>query len=136
MTIELWALMGFGVIILMTIMIQSMIFTAKFGLSATLGSRDQVNEDAGILLPRLDRAVRNSIEAMVIFAPLILIGAVAETSNSITVTASIVFLAARAVFPLLYAIGAVPFRTMSWSISLFAIMALVFGLVSELGLPF
>jgi uncharacterized MAPEG superfamily protein len=136
MTTELWALLGFTMIVLLTIMAQSMAFSARFGVGATLGSRDKHPGETGLVLPRLERAVRNALEAAALFVPLVLVASAAGISNPITRNAALVFVAARALHPLLYAIGAVPFRTMAWSISFFALFAFAYGLISAAGLRF
>lgn len=132
MAIELLSLLGFTAILLMTIMAQSMAFTARFGLGATLQSRDVVGDESRASL-RLQRATRNSLEAMALFLPLAFVANALSISNTYTVTASLVFLGARAVYPILYAIGAVPFRTMSWSISVFALMVFAYGILTGTG---
>lgn len=133
MTTELWTLLGFSAILLATIMMQSMAFTAKNGMGATLKSRDETPADPGLLEPRLARAARNGMEAMVIYAPLVLVAHVAGVSNNLTVLGAIIFLIARALHPVLYALGAVPFRTMSWSISIGGLAIFAYGFLSGAG---
>ncbi len=131
MTFELMTLLGFAVILLMTIMIQSMLFTMQNGLAATLGSRDELSANGGRIEPRLQRAVRNSVEAMAIYAPLVLVAHALGVSNQLTTIGAGMFIVGRTLFPILYAFGAVPFRTISWSISIFGIMVFGFGLYSQ-----
>ncbi len=82
---------------------------------------------------RLDRNVRNQVEGLAFFAPLVLIASVADISTGLTQAAAIIVVIARALYVPAYAFDLNPFRTMFWMGSFFGSGAFAFGIISAVG---
>ncbi|MEM8837586.1 MAG: MAPEG family protein [Pseudomonadota bacterium] len=133
MTVELWALFGVIVVFWLSIFLQQVQMDRAGGTKYALSNRDQGHafEGATDLTGRLTRNVRNHLEGLALFAPLVLIAAVSGTSNVWTQGAALLFLLTRALHFLFYASGITPFRSFAWGIGFFlAIGAFIYGLVS------
>lgn len=130
LTTELWVLFGTVVITLVSILAQSLYVDIVAGVKYTLSSRDTVPDNFGPLKGRLDRTVSNHVEAMVMFAPLVLLAASAGISNGWTQNAALVFLVSRALYVPAYAMGLVPWRTIIWSVGFGALCSFGWGILS------
>ncbi len=133
MTIELWALLGAAATLWLTIFAQQIALDKAVGAKYALSNREQDHNFKGAtpLHGRLTRTVRNHVEGLSLFAPLILIAAVAGVSNVWTQAAAVVFFITRLLHLLLYAAGITPFRSFAWGIGFFlALGSFVFGLVT------
>ncbi|MEO0986969.1 MAG: MAPEG family protein [Cyanobacteria bacterium J06639_14] len=133
MTIELWALFGATALLWMTIFAQQLALDKAVGAKYALSNREQDHnfQGATLLHGRLTRTVRNHVEGLALFAPLILIAAVADVSNVWTRYAAIAFFISRLLHFFFYAAGITPFRSFAWGIGFFfAIGGFVFGLVT------
>ena len=84
-----------------------------------LGSRDNLAEN-NPALGRAKRATSNMIEAMIMFAPLILIAALTDRFNDWTATGAAVFFFARAFYAPTYWLGVPILRSLLWGIGLVA----------------
>ena len=112
MTYELWVLALNAVILLVLYGMQgtdTVLNAGKWGL----GARDEVREGS-VFTNRAQRTVRNQIEAMAVFAPLVLIAHVLGLSNTLTVWGAGLFLGARVFFVPLYLLGVSYLRTLVW----------------------
>lgn len=137
MAIELWALTGVVLILFVSIFAQQIIIDRKYGAQYALSNRDALPTEESPVVARLTRLVRNHVEGLAVFAPLVLIAGIAGVSNSFTQIAALVILAARFLHFVFYAAGITPFRSFAWGIGfLLATPAFIYGLVSEIGLPF
>ncbi|MEM9332711.1 MAG: MAPEG family protein [Pseudomonadota bacterium] len=133
MTLELWSLLGVTVIFWLSVFVQQIQIDKVGGTKYALSNRDQGHtfEGATVLTGRLTRNVRNHVEGLVLFTPLVVIASVSDTSNFWTQTAALVFLCTRALHFLFYAGGITPFRSFAWGIGFFlAIGGFIYGLVS------
>ncbi|NRB03831.1 MAG: MAPEG family protein [Rhodobacteraceae bacterium] len=113
MTSELSILALYGFVIAITILIQ---VTAALGQASLLDlarSRDDLPDLTGIA-GRLLRAVNNSIVAMALFAPAVLILEVKGIHTAQTLLAAQVFLIARIAYVPIYAFGIPWLRTLVW----------------------
>ena len=132
MTLELWTLLGSAAILWIAIFAQQLVLDITGGVQYALSNREQDHNFKGVtpLHGRLTRTVRNHMESLAIFTPLILIAAVAGISNIWTKGAAITFMISRALYLLFYAAGITPFRSFAWMIGfMFSVGAFVFGLV-------
>jgi len=82
------------------------------------------------LAGRLDRARSNGFEAITLFAPIALALSVTGTSTTSTVLCAWAYLAARIVYTLFYALDWTPWRTLVWFIGWFALVWMVYVLVT------
>ena len=133
MTIELWALFGAAAILWVAIFAQQIALDKAVGATYALSNREQDHNFKGAtpLHARLTRTVRNHVEGLSLFAPLILIAAVADISNGWTQAAAVAFFVTRLLHFLFYTAGITPFRSFAWGIGFFfALGSFVFGLVT------
>jgi len=93
--------------------VQAVLGSRIQSIGALLGARDQMNPDDP-LVGRAKRANQNMIEALIVFAPLMLLAIATERTNDMTALAGMIFFISRAAFAPLYWLG-VPFlRTVAW----------------------
>ena len=133
MTIELWSLLGVTAIFWLAIFAQQIALDKAVGAKYALSNREQDHnfEGATLLHGRLTRNVRNHVEGLALFTPLVLISAAASVSNIWTQGAAIAFAVTRFLHFFFYAAGITPFRSFAWAISFFlAIGSFTFGLVT------
>ncbi|MEM7214674.1 MAG: MAPEG family protein [Pseudomonadota bacterium] len=133
MNIELWSLFGVTIIFWISVFIQQIQLDKAGGTKYALSNREQDHafDGATALTGRLTRNVRNHVEGIAMFAPLVMIAAVTGTSNFWTETAALLFLASRALHFVFYTGGVTPFRSFAWGVGFFlAIGGFVYGLTS------
>jgi len=110
MTLELWTLLGATLLLWIAIIAQQLTLDKAVGAQYALSNREQGFDFAGAtpLYGRLTRTVRNHVEGICLFAPLILIAAAADISNIWTRSAAIAFFITRILHFLFYAAGITP----------------------------
>lgn len=121
MSIELLSLYVFCATVFLTIFMQAMVLVATTNFAYVSGNRDTPLENPHPMLGRLERAVRNSIEAAVVFVPLVLIAAQLGISSDITQWSAIVFAGARVLYAVTYIFGITKVRTLIWNVGATAI---------------
>ncbi len=99
--------------------------TGQLGMGYLLSSRDEGRTLTGIT-GRLDRALNNSITAMALFAPAILILALKDGFSGYSLTAAKVFLVARIFYVPAYGFGITGLRTALWMAGFAATVILYF----------
>ncbi|MEZ5913340.1 MAG: MAPEG family protein [Paracoccaceae bacterium] len=97
--------------------------TGQLGMGYLLSSRDEQRTLTGITA-RLDRALTNSVTAMVLFAPAVLILAQKGAFSPTTLTAAQAFLIARVLYVPAYGFGLTGIRTALWLAGFAATVAL------------
>lgn len=90
--------------------------TLQVGLPTLAGNRQGMHELTG-WVGRMQRAHRNMIENLVLFAALVLIVVVAGKGNALTLMGAQVFFWARLVYVLVYGAGVPWLRTGVWTVS-------------------
>ena len=129
MTPEMISLLVFLATFAALLLAQPLILARTKGMQYVTGNRaDPVGSDTPVA-GRLDRTGRNSIEAAVLFVPLVLATELLETSNALTQWGAIVFVAARVAYAFLYPLGIVGLRTLAWNAGFAALAAMALGLV-------
>jgi len=116
MSYELWVLALNAVILMVLYGLQgtdTVLNAGKWGL----GARDEAREGS-VFTGRARRTVSNQIEAMAVFAPLVLVAHVVEVSNELTVWGAGLFLGARVLYVPLYLLGVPYLRTLVWGAGL------------------
>ncbi|MEM9476633.1 MAG: MAPEG family protein [Pseudomonadota bacterium] len=103
--------------------VTGMLLTVDMGY--LLSSRDESRSLEG-MLGRTDRALNNSITALALIAPPILIIALRDQSSANSILAAQVFLAARVVYIPAYVFGIRGLRTLVWTVGFLATVALYF----------
>lgn len=113
MTTELNILALYGLYTALVLLAQVTGAQSQLGMGYLLSSRDEHRTLTGITA-RLDRALTNSITAMVLFAPAILLLHAKGAFTHNTLTAAQVFLAARVLYVPAYGFGLTGLRTLFW----------------------
>ena len=119
MSTELNILGLYGLVVIITILAQVLAAQAQVGLGMLVMPRDDGPKLTGIA-GRLERAQLNSIVAMALFAPAILILAQKGITTSTTLLAAQAFLIARILYVPIYAMGLPWVRTIVWLVGFLA----------------
>lgn len=128
MSIELHMLLLASALAVGAVLIAVLGATMQVGLPALAGNRDDLPAITG-WAGRAQRAHRNLLESLVLFAVLVLIGATTGRSNGMTVLGAELFVAARLAYQVVYLIGIPWLRTACWLASVGGLMLLFVGLV-------
>ena len=113
MSSELSILAIFGLYTALTLLAKVTGAATQLDMAYLLSSRDEHRTLQG-MTARLDRALANSVVAMALFAPAILILAARDQFSAATLTAAQVFLVARVLYTPVYAFGIPLVRTLLW----------------------
>lgn len=120
---ELNILALYGLVIIVVIVAQVLAAMSQVGLGALASPRDDAGPLTGVA-GRLDRALRNCVVAMVLFAPAVLIVELKGATGGGSLLAAQVFLIARVLYVPVYAAGIPWVRTLVWAAGLGATVAL------------
>tara|TARA_Y100000296_G_scaffold61865_1_gene71793 strand:+ start:2599 stop:2994 length:396 start_codon:yes stop_codon:yes gene_type:complete len=130
MTTEMMSLLTFAMTCLIVLLLQATIAMKAYGISYFMSNRDEAPAEESPLAQRFNRIVSNNIETGFIFVALVLVAAQTEVSNGLTVWGSIVFAAARIVYPVIYAAGIPVVRTLVWDTGIVALFVIFTGIVT------
>ncbi|MEM6888648.1 MAG: MAPEG family protein [Pseudomonadota bacterium] len=119
------ALILYGFLVLLTLLLQATGALTQLGMGYLLGSRDEGRTVQGIAA-RLERALSNSVTAMVLFAPAVLLIMQTESSTNQSMLAAQAFLVARLVYLPAYTFGITGLRSLAWTVGFFATVLLYF----------
>lgn len=119
------ALILYGFLVLLTLLLQATGALTQLGIGYLLGARDE-NRTVDGIAGRLARALDNSITAMVLFAPAVLLIIVTEASTPQTQLAATAFVIARAIYLPSYAFGITGLRSLAWTVGFFSTALLYF----------
>ena len=117
MTIELTMLVYSVALLFLLILIQALAGVLAQGLPEMAGSRDNL-PDPKPFQARTKRIVDNHREGLALFAPLVLVAAVAHISNPRTVLGAQLFFYARVVHAALYLSGVPWIRPLAWGVGI------------------
>ncbi len=127
MTTELFYLWMSGLVLIIATLIQQLTSLFNVGLMPVLGSRENVKFTG--MTGRLERAILNSIIAMTLITPAIVILHLMEITNASTVLAVQIFLTARIVYIVSYGLGIMGLRSAGWIASLLSILWLYYSAI-------
>ena len=127
MTTELFYLWMSGLVLIIATLIQQLTSLFNVGLMPVLGSRENVKFTG--MTGRLERAILNSIIAMTLITPAIVILHLMAITNASTVLAVQIFLTARIVYIISYGIGIMGLRSAGWVASLLSILWLYYSAI-------
>jgi uncharacterized MAPEG superfamily protein len=97
----------------------------EIGRTYTTGPRDTPPErPLGTTTARLQRAVNNSLESLILFAPAALMVGLTHQSTPDTAAVAWAFLAARLLYIPAYALGLAPWRSAIWGLGFLATLFL------------
>ena len=127
MTTELFYLWMSGLVLIIATLIQQLTSLFNVGLMPVLSSRENVKFTG--MTGRLERAILNSIIAMTLITPAIVILHLMEITNASTVLAVQIFLTARIVYVISYGLGIMGLRSVGWIASLLSILWLYYSAI-------
>jgi uncharacterized MAPEG superfamily protein len=122
---EITILILYGFLVIVTLLMQATGAMTQLGMGYLLSSRDEHRTVSGIA-GRLERALNNSVTAMALFAPAVLLIVVTDSSTNQSVLACQAFLIARIVYLPSYAFGLVGIRSLAWTVGLLSTALLYF----------
>ncbi len=122
---ELTILALYGLLVILTLILQATGAMTQLGMGYLLGSRDEGRTVSGIA-GRLERALHNSIHAMVLFAPAVLLIVVTDSATNQSLLACQAFLLARLVYLPAYAFGLTGIRSLAWTVGLLSTALIYF----------
>ncbi len=121
MSTELQMLAMAGSFILLLTLIQGTRNVLVLGLVTAAGNQHGIAPWSG-WNDRLNRAIRNQIEAIAIFAPVLLAVEVAHLTNETTAMGAQIFVIARVVHAIVYTTGVPWVRTTAWAVGVAGIV--------------
>ncbi len=110
---EITILTLYGLFVLLTILLQVLGSMQQLSMGYLMSSRDD-NRGLTGMTARISRALDNSITAMALFAPAILMLVVLERTSPATLLTAQIFLIARIIYLPVYALGVPAVRTLAW----------------------
>ena len=117
MSIELWILTMTGILAICQMALQSFMFKAQTGNAWSVGPRDEDLKPAA-MAGRADRAYRNLLESLPVFAIAVLIVESAGANDFWTALGAQIFFWARLAFVPAYLSGLPWVRTLIWNTSM------------------
>ena len=129
MTVELTMLVYSVALLFALILIQALAGGLAQGLPQMAGARDNLPEPKAFQA-RTKRIVDNHREGLALFAPLVLVAAVAHVSNPATVLGAQLFFYARVLHAELYVTGVPWVRPLAWAAGIVG-TAMVFAAVVQ-----
>lgn len=122
---ELSILVLYGLLVALLLGLKTTGMIGQLGMGYVLSARDDPKSMRGII-GRLDRALNNSVTALALFAPAILVLGINDNFSDSTRVAAQVFLLSRLVYVPAYAFGIIGLRTLAWIAGFVATIALYF----------
>jgi uncharacterized MAPEG superfamily protein len=98
------------------------------GLTGAMGNPSPADKPQSPWAQRMMAAHDNTVENLVLFAPLVIVAHELEISNGPTVAACAVYFWARLAHFIVYALGIPVLRTLCWTVSWLALAALVLAI--------
>lgn len=108
--------------------VAAMTATLQVGLPTLAGNRENLPDLTGIA-GRAQRAHRNMLESLVLFAALVLVAQAAGKANATTALGAEIFFWARLVYAIVYLVGIPWLRTGVWAVSIAGLVAIFLQLV-------
>lgn len=122
---ELTLLAAYGILIIITLLLQVLGSMSTLSMGYMMSARDEPRE-VGKMTNRIKRALDNSIVAMTLFAPAVLLLEVQDKTDANSLLAAQVFLVARIIYLPVYALGVPAIRTLAWTAGFAATAVLYF----------
>ena len=128
MSVELYYICIYGLLIVATTLVQQLTSLANVGIMPVFSSREGVKFSG--MTGRLERAILNCVIALAVIAPAILALVITKTSSANTILAVQVFFWARLVYVIAYGLNIIGVRSVSWIASLLSILYLYWSAMS------
>ena len=113
MSSEIDVLLLYGLLTIVVLLVHVLMATAQLGLPYLATPRDEARELTGVPARAL-RCLNNSVVAMALFAPPVLVLFVKDASTGATLLAAQAFLLLRIVYVVIYLAGIPWLRTLVW----------------------
>lgn len=120
---ELNILALYGLLVVLTLLAQVTGVLTQLDMGYLISSRDEKRTLEG-MVGRLDRALSNSVTAMALFAPAVLILVLKQATTPTSLALAQLFLAARVLYLPAYVFGLTGVRTLVWLAGFAATVAL------------
>ena len=127
MSVELYYICLYGLLIIATTLIQQLTSMANVGIMPVFSSREGVKFSG--MTGRLERAILNCVIALAMIAPAMLALEMTETSSTNTILAVQVFFWARLVYVVAYGFNIIGVRSGGWVASLLSILYLYWAVM-------
>jgi len=118
----------YGLTVIAVILIQVLAAAQQVGLSTLIGNREGLTLTG--FAGRMERATNNSLLALTLVAPAILLTELAESALIATDSLMLIFVVARIAYVALYALDISWFRTAAWLVGFLSTTLLYLGLVA------
>ncbi len=128
MSVELYYICLYGLLIIATTLVQQLTSMVNVGIMPVFSSREGVKFSG--MTGRLERALLNCVIALAMIAPAILALVMTETSSANTILAVQVFFWARLVYVIAYGFNIIGVRSAGWIVSLLSILYLYWSAMS------
>ena len=128
MTVELFYLCMYGLVVVGATLIQQLTSIFNVGLMPVFGSREGIHFTG--MTGRLERAILNCAIAMALIVPPSIALGVMEMSNANTVLAVQIFLWSRIAYIIAYGVGIMGIRSAAWVTSLLCTLYLYYAILS------
>ena len=128
MTVELFHLCIYGLVIVGATLVQQLTSIFNVGLMPVFGSREGINFTG--MTGRLERAILNCAIAMALIVPPIMALEIMEMSSANTILAAQIFLWSRIAYIISYGIGIMGIRSAAWVSSLLCTLFLYYTVIS------
>jgi len=126
--LELKLLAWSSALALMQMLVALSAAIAQIGLTPLIGNRQGLPAVEG-WAGRAQRAHRNMLESLVIFAVLVLVAQIAGKTNAATAFGAQLFFWARLAYAAIYVIGVPGLRTVVWGVSFVGLLQILMQLV-------
>lgn len=134
MAVELSWLVASVILYGVMIIVQAVFSNIEHTPADLAGPRDAVT-DRSVFVGRAKRANSNMIEALLLFAPLVLVAVLAERTNDMTALGAAVFFWARLAYAPAYWLGVPWLRTLIWLAGFIATLIVLFQVLPFTGTP-
>ncbi len=131
MSVELTMLTYAVALLIVLVFVQATVGVRAKGAVPMAGHRDDVGPATGFHA-RMLRVVDNHREGLIMFAPLVLIAAATNLSNSWTVLGAQLFFWSRLVHAILYVLGVPMIRPLAWAVGLVGTVIILLAILGIL----
>ncbi|MFI4973328.1 MAG: MAPEG family protein [Caulobacterales bacterium] len=128
MSVELTMLVYSAALLLVLVLIQATVGVQAQGLMPMAGSRDDLPPPKPFQA-RTKRLVDNHREGLTIFAPLVIVAALAHVASNWTVLGAELFFYSRVAHAVLYLAGVPMVRPLAWAVGLVGTLMVLLSLV-------
>ena len=126
--IELSLLILTAALTILQMLVSALGSISQIGLTTLAGNRDNLTETTG-WASRAQRAHRNMLESIAVFAILVMSAHHLNISNDMTVLGAQLFFWGRVAFSIIYIAGIPWVRTAAWGVSLVGLILIFFQLI-------